>query len=252
MVGFVENIIQGKFDGKLVDPGDVRQQPVYLNCSHHGRWKWRESLDGPVVNPDCPKCIEDRRLSSDLGRAAIPPRYQRHSLDTYHVEEQGQRVALECCQDYAANVRRTRDEGRNLLLIGGVGTGKTHLACSVARVFISSGMSALYVRTGEMIDAVRETWGGQSRKSTRRIYRELADYDLLVIDELGRQAWTGDEQNILFKVLEGRNENLRPTILISNFSTEQIKELLGEAAYDRLRANARVVIFDWESWRGRQ
>lgn len=250
MADLASKLLEGKFDG-MADAGDVRDQPVFIRCEHHGRWKWRETMDGPVLTPDCPQCIQDRKLSTDLGRAAIPPRYQRHSLDTYVAQNAGQRTALDVCRTYTANIRRTLDDGQNLVLIGGVGTGKTHLACGVAREFLSAGHTALYVRVSELISMVRETWRPDSKKTERRVMRELADYDLLIIDEIGVQAGSENEQQILFNVINGRNEQMRPVILISNQNAEQIKTTLGERSYDRIRESARVVTFNWESWRGK-
>ena len=250
MADSAENILAGRF-GDLPDAENIRDLPVHLNCEHHGKWMWRETMDGPVLSPDCPRCIEDRRMATDLGRAAIPPRYQRHSLETYQVEGPGQRQALEVCQTYAGNIKKTLADGQNLVLIGSVGTGKTHLACGVARRFLEAGHTALYVRTAELISMVRETWRPDSKKTERRVMRELTDPDLLVIDEVGVQANTENEQQILFNVINGRNEQMRPVILISNLDAEGIKKVLGERSSDRIRECCRVVQFNWQSWRGK-
>lgn len=183
----VANILHGRF-GDLPDAGDIRNQPVMMLCEHHGKWRRQDTMDGPVISPDCPKCIQDRRMASDFGRAAIPPRYQHRSLETYEVTGPGQKQALEVCQTYACNIKQTLREGQNLLLIGSVGTGKTHLACGVARRFLEAGHSALYVRTAELISMVRETWRPDATKTERKVMRELTDHDLLVIDEVGVQA----------------------------------------------------------------
>ncbi len=235
----------------LPEPGDIRNQPVMMTCEHHGRWKRQETMDGPVISPDCPQCIQDRRMASDFGRAAIPPRYQPRSLETYQVEGPGQKQALEVCQTYAGNIKRTLAEGQNLLLIGSEGTGKTHLACGVARRFLESGHTALYVRTAELISMVRETWRPDSKKTERRVIRELTEPDLLIIDEVGVQGKTENEQQILFNVINGRNEQMRPVILISNLDAEDIKKVLGARSYDRIRECCRVVQFNWQSWRGK-
>ena len=251
MADSAENILAGRF-GDLPDAENIRDLPVHLNCEYHGKWMWRETMDGPVLSPDCPRCIEDRRMATDLGRAAIPPRYQRHSLETYQVEGPGQKQALEVCQAYAGNIKQTLADGQNLVLIGSVGTGKTHLACGVARRFLEAGRTALYVRTAELISMVRETWRPDSKKTERKVMRELAEYDLLLIDEIGVQAATENEQQILFNVINGRNEQMRPVILISNLDAAGIKKVLGERSYDRIRECARVVQFNWESWRGKE
>ena len=84
---------------------------------------------------------------------------------------------------------------------------------------------------------------GKTRVLTHRI--------AFLIDEIGVQAATENEQQILFNVINGRNEQMRPVILISNLDAEGIKKVLGERSSDRIRECCRVVQFNWQSWRGK-
>ena len=234
------------------DQPDIRDQPVYVDCEIHGRWKRHETLYGPALHPDCPDCIADRKLNGAFDRAAIPPRYRTRSLKTYAVENPRQKVAFEIAQTYATNISRNVREGANLVFIGNVGTGKTHLACGIARAALDAGHSALYLRVADLIGMVREAWRPDSKKSERKVYREICDVDLLVIDEVGVQAGSENEQQILFNVINSRNEQMRPMILISNLTVDGIKKLLGERSHDRIAENGRAVIFDWDSYRRKQ
>ncbi len=249
-----ENIgaaLRGKF-GELPGPGDVRQRPVHQHCETHGDWMRQETMDGPVLSPDCPQCIEERRMSNDLGRAAIPPRYQDHSLETYDASGEGQKKALNACRQYVGDIPETVRRGQNLVFLGTVGTGKTHLACAIGREFIRSGRTVMYARTSEIIRLIRETWRGDTQDTEQKRYDRLQAYDLLIIDELGQQAGTDNERQILLSVIDNRyDQGNKPTILISNLSAPQLKELLGVPGYDRIRENARVVNFEWESYRGK-
>lgn len=61
---------------------------------------------------------------------------------------------------------------------------------------------------------------------------------------------TDNERNLLFSVLNERYEQIKPTILISNLKLSEIKAVIGERAFDRIRENGgRAFVFDWESWR---
>jgi DNA replication protein DnaC len=230
-------------------PADVRDLPMDLECDVHGKWRWRDSLDGPVVNPECPSCICDRRLAGALDRAAIPPRYRTASLETYQISIPEQRAAVDVCRTYCADVDRTVRSGSSLLLLGGVGTGKTHLACGIAREFINQHRSAMYIRVAELISMVRESWRSDSKRSERKVYKDLLGLDLLILDEVGVQAGTENEQNILFNVINQRSEEMRPVILISNLAAPEVKEMLGDRSYSRICESARVVPFTWEDFR---
>jgi len=243
-------ILRGKFPGvDLTADTDVRSLPVFVNCEIHGKWKRHETMDSPALHPDCPDCIADRKMAGAFDRAAIPPRYRSRSLKSYQVTNDGQRQAFEIAQTYAVNITRNIRDGQNLLFIGTVGTGKTHLACGIAREALDAGHSALYVRVADLVSMVRETWRPDSKRSERKVYREICDVDLLIIDEVGVQAGSENEQQILFNVINKRNEEMRPLILISNLDAAGVKKMLGERSYDRVAENGRAVTFKWESYR---
>lgn len=228
---------------------DVLSLPIDLDCDTHGKWRWRDSAGGPVVNPVCPQCKADDRLSGALDRASIPPRYRTRSLDTYVASGQGQRQALDVCRSYVADIDRRIKEGASLMFLGGVGTGKTHLACGIAREFIDQHKTAMYIRVADLISMVRETWRPDSKESERKVYKKLLGLDLLILDEVGVQAGTENEQNILFSVINQRSEEMRPMILISNLTAPEVKTMLGDRSYSRVSENARAVPFNWDDYR---
>ena len=74
--------------------------------------------------------------------------------------------------------------------------------------------------------------------------------DLLILDEVGVQYGSESERIELFKVVNGRYDELKPMIMLSNLAITRLLEYLGERIYDRLLdAGGRVVTFDWKSWR---
>ncbi|MNJ76306.1 DNA replication protein DnaC [compost metagenome] len=61
------------------------------------------------------------------------------------------------------------------------------------------------------------------------------------------------ELTTLFSIINGRYEQLRPTVVISNLGADQLPVAMGERCVDRLReGNLIVVPFDWESQRGKE
>ena len=74
--------------------------------------------------------------------------------------------------------------------------------------------------------------------------------DLLVIDEVGVQFGSDTEKMFMFDIIDGRYQEMKPTILISNLAIEGIKKLMGERIIDRLREDGgKAVSFDWPSYR---
>ena len=54
----------------------------------------------------------------------------------------------------------------------------------------------------------------------------------------------------MFDIIDGRYQEMKPTILISNLAIAGIKDLIGERVIDRLREDGgKLVSFDWPSYR---
>jgi DNA replication protein DnaC len=74
----------------------------------------------------------------------------------------------------------------------------------------------------------------------------------LIIDEVGMQFGSDTEKMIIFDIIDGRYNNMLPTILISNLELSEVKELIGDRSIDRLREDGGVVVaMKWASNRGK-
>ena len=55
----------------------------------------------------------------------------------------------------------------------------------------------------------------------------------------------------LADIINGRYERMLPTIVVGNLNAAEFVELLGERAMSRLQENGMILVFDWESRRGK-
>jgi DNA replication protein DnaC len=141
--------------------------------------------------------------------------------------------------------------GRCLVFCGSPGTGKTHLACAIAKSVAQSGRSTRYFTVQELIRSIRATWQPGSRESEDTVLRRLQKLDFLVLDEVGVQFGTEAERTQLTEVMDMRYRAMKPTLVVSNCTRSELKKYLGERIADRLQENdGKVVIFDWPSRRG--
>lgn len=114
------------------------------------------------------------------------------------------------------------------------------------------GYSAFFINIRKLFRAVRDTWREGAAESESQVIDRYVDLDLLVIDEVGVQAKSENEQHILYDILNGRYENAKPTIILSNENLMGIKQIIGERAYDRLReGGGKAFDCQWESYRGK-
>ena len=145
-------------------------------------------------------------------------------------------------------------EGRNLILQGKTGRGKTHLAISIAYRAIQNGFTARFCTAAALI----ETLSAASRQGKLR--KALAPYiypAVLVVDEVGYLAYSDDAANVLFHVVNDRHINRKPMIFTTNKSPfTQWGEVLhdpdlAEAIVDRTLERGRLIILDGPSVRTR-
>ncbi|OAD17272.1 DNA replication protein DnaC [Achromobacter insolitus] len=235
-------------------------------CDRHGEYK-AYSIKGHVSG--CPTCIKEqqereaseahakwlvelrqRRASELLGRAAIPPRFADRTLANFLPHAEGPSMALEIARDFADHFRDHLTTGRSLVFCGGVGAGKTHLAVGICQEVIKQDLVAVFSSVLAAVRSIKDTYRKGSELTEAEAIQNLVEPDLLVLDEVGVQFGSDTEKMYLFEVINGRYQELKPTIVISNLAIEPLKNYLGERVIDRLReGGGRMVVFDWPSYR---
>ena len=208
-----------------------------------------DSLGDPTRRFACPYCRKEQSEKELFGAVCIPRRFQGKSLDDFEVTDKSRNV-FEFFRDYADNINERIESGTCIVLTGRPGTGKTHLACALLTVARGKGHSCLFTSVAGLVRAVRDTWRDSSPVTESKMIENFVDLDLLVIDEVGVQAKSDNERNILFAVINGRYEEMRPTIILSNETLKEVKEIIGERAFDRLReGGGRAFSLNWDSYR---
>lgn len=242
--------------------GFIGRQPA--TCLDHGEFSAVILKGGSLSG--CPICASNKRDMQELERkrsqfrivqqssARIPKRFAEKTFTDFVVSSPAQQVALEACADYVDNFSKHRREGRCMLLLGKVGTGKTHLAIAAANHLINESMvKAIYRTVGTLIGEIRATFNERSGESEAHILREVIGADLLVLDEVGATKQSEFELATLFSIINGRYEQCRPTIIVSNLSPSELNDALGARCVDRIRENGCIgVAFEWESQRGKE
>lgn len=243
-----------------------------FQCQKHGevpykQWANRSPHDAPRTT--CPRCDDElkaqRKLEADARLAeecrqrriawcrensGLPALFGGASFEQYRISSSGQEMARNECQTFAKSL--LSGTYGNRILIGKVGTGKTHLAAAIANTLIEAEYSAIYTRVRDLINDIRATWKQGSELSEHEVIKKYTGRDLLILDEVGVQVGTENERNILFDVIDKRYAERLPTIVISNLEVKGVSTALGERALDRLRDGGKVVTFDWGSHRGKE
>ena len=142
------------------------------------------------------------------------------------------------------------DRRENVLLIGGSGTGKTHLATALAAEACARGKRVRFYRVTELATQLLEA---REERQLTRLKSQLAKLELLVLDELGYVPASKVGAELLFDVISRAYER-SSVIVTTNLPFEEWKEVLGSerltgATLDRLTHRCTIIETGRESYR---
>jgi DNA replication protein DnaC len=141
-------------------------------------------------------------------------------------------------------------EHKNVVFMGGSGTGKTHLAISIGVNLVRQGYK---VRFWNLVDLVNELEREKERNETGSLQRKMKAFSLIVLDELGYLPFTAGGAQLLFHLMSSWYENL-PVIITTNLEFKEWDSMFHNqkmtiALLDRLTHHCEIVETGMESYR---
>ena len=133
-----------------------------------------------------------------------------------------------------AEARRRANLAAGLYIHGGVGAGKTHAASAMARLFAEAGYDVAFATAKGMLERVKATF---DEGGTEAAVARYAKCDVLVLDDLGKEDATEWSVGTVFSVLDARYEDMRPTIITSNYAPGALADRLARRG-ERVTAEA--------------
>lgn len=164
------------------------------------------------------------------GRVGLPPR-QADSLEQ----------AYNHAQHFAQRL-----EGW-LVLQGGLGCGKTHLAAAIANFAVSVGVPTLFITVPDLLDSLRFTFNDPTATFEER-FEQIRSAPLLVMDDFGTQKASAWGQEKLFQIINYRYVNRLPLVVTTNLSNDDFEERIRSRLQDpELVSRVRILATDYRN-----
>jgi DNA replication protein DnaC len=141
----------------------------------------------------------------------------------------------------------------NILLLGNSGTGKTHLALALGLAACQRGHRVRFTTAAALVHELLEA---RDEKKLLHFQKQLASYELLIVDELGFVPLSKTGAEVLFEIFSQRYER-SSTLVTSNLPFQEWTEILGSerltgALLDRLTHHVHILEMNGDSFRLKQ
>lgn len=189
-------------------------------CSGSG---WRTVPDAPEGGVTRCECQLRARGDALIAGAHIPRRYEHCELSNFTSDFPGADSSIALA--HIAASRFVEDfnprDGQGLLIVGGIGTGKTHLSVGILKELVSKyGAACLFYDYRELLKEIQNSYNDSVQATELQVLKPVFDAEVLVLDELGAvkpSEWVWDTVSL---ILNTRYNDRRTTIITTNFADE--------------------------------
>lgn len=252
------------------------QEPERCDCPEAKEY-WRQQDEAKRAAEEAEKQRQEQeriqaRVAKLMKDSGIRGRFQNRTFDRFEITPEN-RKAYQAAKRYAdsfaimlpqkderGNVIPPQKERNGLFITGSFGTGKTHLATAIANQLIQGRVPVICMTMIDLLARIKQTFNRAEDATEADIMRIYEEIPLLIIDDIGSEQPTEWGISKIFAIVNARYEAYMPTIITTNYSTDELIRRMtppngdsynAEKTLDRLKEMCVALEMFWESWRPR-
>ena len=165
--------------------------------------------------------------------AQIPRRFWKKTIKDFRVRSTLGHNLVGLAKSFVTSFDFEKEYPKGLLMIGGVGSGKSHLAVAILCEVIAKGYSGLYYNSPDLLRDIRATFDSEGDVTEDAILDKITEVDLLVLDDLGAEKVSEFVLDRLYIVVNKRYEGCKPMIVTTNLEVEELEARLNKRIVSR-------------------
>lgn len=178
--------------------------------------------------------------SSRLESVLSEENFSTLSYDVYDEEQKAAMPAvIRLCRDF---VDTFAESGKSLHFYGPVGTGKTFLSNCIARELLEQGYSVIYFTAFQLFELFSAS-SCQEPAERLQSHETLLESDLLILDDIGTELANTFTVSKLFQILNERALRRKSTIVSTNLSPKDFRDIYSERIFSRITSSYTLVKF---------
>lgn len=166
--------------------------------------------------------VRQERIRRMYAKSKMRPRLREYTFSRFEITKDNEKAFMKA-KEYAKDI----EDGskKSLFITGNIGTGKTHLAASIANYLIGCEIQVIFGTLINLLNEVKESYTADDMTELS-IIDNYSKVPLLIIDDLGKERpseWTLEK---LFTIINNRYENNLPVVITTNYNRDRLRERL--------------------------
>jgi len=198
--------------------------------------------------------IMREKINKLFSQSNIEERFRSRTFENFTITDDN-RSAYKKARHYAEVFEEFKRTGTGIFFTGTVGTGKTHLAVSIANLLINRQIPVIFGTSIKLLSRIKQTYGN-NQEEENKIISLYSNVNLLVIDDLGKEKPSFWVLEKIYEIINNRYEAMKPMVITSNFSLNaigerfsSIDEWIAKAICSRISEQCSNVEINGQDWR---